>query len=220
MPMILIQEGPMISLQDLLWAGAVILSVMLYGALHSLLAATRVKETLKGKIGPLTDRTYRLFYNLLGGITFIPTLLMVGLHPGALLYRLPFPWSTLGFLLQGAAVLAILAGLKQTGPMEFLGLEQLSGKGGEEEEVEFVVQGLYRWVRHPLYTAGLLFLWSTPFLTVSTLAMNLALTLYIILGSLHEESRLLDQFGETYRAYQRQVPSLIPQPWRPPPDLP
>jgi protein-S-isoprenylcysteine O-methyltransferase Ste14 len=40
------------------------------------------------------------------------------------------------------------------------------------------------------------------------------ITLYFIFGSRLEESKLLVYHGERYRSYRRQVPGLIPLPWR------
>lgn len=70
--------------------------------------------------------------------------------------------------------------------------------------------GLYAWVRHPIYTAGLIFLWLTPILTSNLLAMNIGLTLYILIGAWLEERKMVAEFGEAYREYQRRVPMLIP----------
>lgn len=37
---------------------------------------------------------------------------------------------------------------------------------------------------------------------------------YLIIGSVHEETRLLDRYGDAYRRYQREVPFLFPRPGR------
>jgi protein-S-isoprenylcysteine O-methyltransferase Ste14 len=47
--------------------------------------------------------------------------------------------------------------------------------------------------------------------------LNLGVTLYIYLGSIHEERRLVREFGRAYQEYQRQVPRLLPF-WPPSPD--
>ncbi len=86
--------------------------------------------------------------------------------------------------------------------------------GAPAEPGTLIVTGLYRWVRHPLYTAGLLLIWLTPVMTTSILALNLSLTLYIIVGSRLEERRLLAEFGQAYADYQAAVPGLIPRPPR------
>ncbi len=106
----------------------------------------------------------------------------------------------------------LLVGLLQTGAAEFLGLQQLVA--GPSDESELVTDGLYRWVRHPLYTAGLLFIWLLPVMSTSLLALNLGLTAYIYIGSIFEERKLLRELGPAYAEYQRQVPRLIPLPWR------
>jgi protein-S-isoprenylcysteine O-methyltransferase Ste14 len=51
-------------------------------------------------------------------------------------------------------------------------------------------------------------------MTTSTLALFFGLTLYIYIGSIFEERRLIAEFGEAYREYQRSVPRLIPRPGR------
>jgi protein-S-isoprenylcysteine O-methyltransferase Ste14 len=40
------------------------------------------------------------------------------------------------------------------------------------------------------------------------------LSVYLYVGTFFEERRLVREFGDDYRAYQRQVPRLIP--WRGP----
>jgi protein-S-isoprenylcysteine O-methyltransferase Ste14 len=75
---------------------------------------------------------------------------------------------------------------------------------------------LYRWVRHPLYLWGLVFIWLTPQMTVNRLALVVGFSVYLYIGTFFEERRLVEEFGDDYREYQRQVPRLIP--WRGPVD--
>jgi len=202
---------------------ATLLAVALYGALHSLLASLRAKALARRTLGPASDRLYRLVYNLVGALTLLPVLAIPARQPGLLLYRVAWPWSGLLLAGQALAVLIILVGLLQTGLAGFLGLRQLL-VGEPEGPPRLQVTGLYRWVRHPLYTAGLAFLWLSPLMTTSTLALFVGLSLYIYIGSLFEERRLIRDFGQAYREYQRRVPRLLPRPgrrWSPPdPDGP
>jgi protein-S-isoprenylcysteine O-methyltransferase Ste14 len=46
------------------------------------------------------------------------------------------------------------------------------------------------------------------------LLLNLSLTLYLYIGSVFEEQRLVDEFGDNYINYQQDVPRLIPRPPR------
>ena len=73
-----------------------------------------------------------------------------------------------------------------------------------------MVNGLYRFVRHPLYTAGLVIIWLMPVMTCNLLALNIGLTLYVLIGAVYEERKLLKEFGQAYAAYRQRTPMLIP----------
>jgi protein-S-isoprenylcysteine O-methyltransferase Ste14 len=195
--------GPLITL----------LAVFVYGALHSLMASPWAKRLVRQAIGPASDRLYRLFYNVVGGLTFLPVLAVVAVHPGSPIYRIPWPWVLLSMFGQIGAVLLLVVGLLHTDIWQFLGLRQLIQPNRESAQT-LVVSGLYRWVRHPLYTVGLIFIWLTPVMTTSILALNIGLTLYIYIGSYFEERRLLAEFGHAYLEYQRAVPRIFPAIWR------
>jgi len=133
--------------------------------------------------------------------------------PDRTLYVVPAPWR---WLMVGGQVLALagLAGsLLQTAPLHFVGLSQLfvqqPAQSGSLE-----VRGFYCYVRHPIYSFGILLLWLTPAMTVNLLTVYILTTLYFYVGSLHEERRLLAEFGAAYQDYQQQVPRLIPRPGR------
>lgn len=187
----------------------VFLAVLVYGFVHSLLAALGFKRVIRRLFGPRTDRWYRIVYNLLAVISFLPVLGMMALLPAETLYVIPPPWVYLTTLGQFAALLLLVIGLLQTGVWSFLGLRQLVVEA-EQTESKLVIKGLYRYVRHPLYTAGLLFIWLTPVMTNNVLALNLGLTIYIIIGAYHEEHRLVQEFNGEYESYIRGTPMLVP----------
>jgi len=191
----------------------VLIAVGAYSAVHSLLASLGVKRRVRARFGPAADRVYRLGYNLFAVISFLPVLAVLAWRPGTLIYRLDLPWAAVAVAGQAAALALVTVGVLQTGVWSFLGLRQLTEAG--EAPPRLIVTGLYRWVRHPLYTAGLLFLWCSPVMTSSLLALYLALTVYIIIGSRLEERRLLAEFGQAYGDYRAVVPALIPGPPRP-----
>jgi protein-S-isoprenylcysteine O-methyltransferase Ste14 len=89
-------------------------------------------------------------------------------------------------------------------------VEELRGK--EPQKPDLITHGPYRWVRHPLYLSALLLLWSYPDLTLDRLLLNLLFTVWVIIGTLMEERKLLATYNDAYRSYQRRVPMLIP--WR------
>jgi protein-S-isoprenylcysteine O-methyltransferase Ste14 len=187
----------------------IILAVLAWGALHSLLATWGAKKRLLHPFSPNAHRGYRLFYNVVAGLTLLPVLALLALLPDRTLYTIPAPWIAVFILGQLIAAIALVVGLLQTGVWSFLGLRQLVHPSGEAP-AELVTSGLYRWVRHPLYTAGLALIWLTPLMTLNLLALNLGLTVYILIGVRYEERKLRREFGQPYADYSARTPMLIP----------
>lgn len=187
----------------------ILLAVLLYGMLHSFLASLWAKAKVRGWFGVRSDRWYRLVYNLVAVPTFLPVLALVALLPDRKLYAIPWPWAALCILGQLAALGLLAVGLLQTGVSAFLGFRQLAEapSGGAPA---LVVNGLYRWVRHPLYSAGLLLIWLLPWMGVNLLAMNIGLTVYILVGASLEERKLQREFGLAYAEYRKRTPMLVP----------
>lgn len=187
----------------------VFLSVVVYGVVHSLLASNGIKNLARRLFGSHVDRWYRLAYNIFALISLLPVLALPALLPDKTLYVVAPPWVYLTLLGQVLAVGLLIVGFLQTGVWSFLGFRQLvagDGKGGTRLEV----RGLYRYVRHPLYTAGLLFIWMTPVMTINVLALYLGLTIYIVIGAYLEEGRLVQEFGAAYEDYKKGTPMLVP----------
>lgn len=181
--------------------------MLVWGLLHSLLAAWRVKQVLEAHLG----RGYRLFYNLVAGVTLLPVLALVAWRPGEVLYQAPAPWRWGMVVIQLLAVLAATVTLLQTDVLRFLGIRQLL----QAEPLgpnRLRINGFYKWVRHPLYFFSLVFLWFSPIMTLNLCILYGAFTLYLYIGAIFEERKLVGQFGQVYRAYQQRVPMLIP--WR------
>jgi protein-S-isoprenylcysteine O-methyltransferase Ste14 len=188
----------------------ILLSVLVYGFVHSLLATLAAKARARQWFGPGADRWYRLAYNTFGILTLLPILALSAALPSERLYVIQTPWSYLTLAGQLLALLALGIGLLQTGIWSFLGFEQVLNPS-HNEPAQMVTRGLYRWVRHPLYTAGLAFIWLTPIMTSNLLALNIGLTLYLVVGAIYEERKLVREFGDAYTRYQALIPMLIPR---------
>lgn len=195
----------------------ILLSLVLYGALHSILASHTVKRWACRVGGAAARRWYRLGYNVIVSVTLLPVLALVALLPDAPLYAWPGALRWLGYALQGLGVVPMLAGLLQTDLGSFSGFSQARGRedslcspDARGRDGQLVTRGLYRWVRHPLYSAGLLILWANPVVTWNVLAFNLGITGYLIVGALLEERKLLVEFGQAYADYRRKTPMLLP----------
>jgi protein-S-isoprenylcysteine O-methyltransferase Ste14 len=190
-----------------------LIAAALWGVLHSLMAGPRAKQWLHHRIGGPADRGYRLFYNVVAVVTLLPVMAVPARFPGITLYQIPAPWVFLTTAIQMLAILVIVLTVLKTGATSFLGIRQLFSPHGSGA-VRLQVSGFYRWIRHPLYASGLIFIWLSPVMTTSTLALYLGFTLYIVIGSRYEERQLTAEFGQPYLDYRQKVPALIPQPWR------
>lgn len=191
----------------------ILLAVFIYGLVHSILASLGAKARARQWLGPAADRWYRLGYNIFGAITLLPVLALPAILPDQPLYTIPAPAVYLALAGQVAAVVMLAVSVMQTGAWSFLGLKQAFFPGNESPH-RLVQTGLYRWMRHPIYTAGLLFIWLMPVMTVNLLALNVGLTIYLIIGALFEERKLVREFGEEYLQYRKVTPMLIPRPPR------
>jgi methanethiol S-methyltransferase len=189
----------------------IILAIALYGVIHSILASSMVKIWAESRFKLLYRRFYRIFFNIIVGVTLIPVLALVVLLPDSLLYQIPFPWIILSAGIEALCGIGLLATLMQTGAMNFMGLEQLMDPEGAQRPHCLSTGGLYRWVRHPLYTLSFIFIWLTPIMTWNILAFNIGVTVYTTIGAaVFEERKLLQEFGAEYREYQKRTSMLIP----------
>ncbi len=189
----------------------ILLALLLYGVIHSVLAAHRTKDWVKNWWGEKHyNRYYRLFFSIQAAVLFIPVLLLVVVLPDEILYRIPAPWVYLTIALQILAVFGILHSIMLTGMLRFTGIQQAVDPEQAQRPIKLVIRSLYRWVRHPIYTCMFVFIWLVPVMTWNVLALNIGISVYNILGALLEERKLKSEFGESYEEYSQQTPFLVP----------
>lgn len=75
------------------------------------------------------------------------------------------------------------------------------------------LDGIHKYVRHPLYLGTLLFIWGLFFLfpLLNNLIAVVIINLYVLIGVPLEEKKLLKEFGNEYAEYKKQVPRLLPK---------
>ena len=178
-----------------------LLALALWGLVHSILASNFAKDVIGNA------SFYRLGYNVFAALSFLPILVLMRTLPDQPVYQVPAPWSRVMLGGQALAVLMLMVAFLQTDSLSFVGLRQLFEK---EKSGQLVTRGLYRVVRHPLYTFGLLFVWLTPTVTMNSLTVFLGATVYTLVGAYFEERKLLHEFGDAYAEYKRRTPMLIP----------
>jgi len=188
----------------MLW---LILAIVVWGFVHSLVASHGFKNFLRRTLGDRFMKFYRLLYNLFAVLSIAPVLYLVVTLPNKTLYQVPSPWNYLMLAGQGISALLLFVAVLQTDVLSFAGLRQLIE---EEKSGKLVTGGLYQVVRHPLYTFSLLILWFSPTVTLNSFIVYLALTVYVLVGIIFEERKLLREFGQEYADYKSVTPMLIP----------
>ena len=194
-----------------------LLALLVFGLLHSLLAAIGFKQMARQIMGPrLFEGMYRLLYNIFSAIALIPVVLVLAFLPSHPLWRVPMPWAAVLLLVQGIAATALIGATLQADPLRFAGISQalayLRGDPLPLPPEPLQVGGFYRLVRHPLYMFSLLVIWCIPVMTDIYFGAAIGATLYFLIGSRLEERRLAQEFGTRYLDYRQRVPWLLPWP--------
>jgi protein-S-isoprenylcysteine O-methyltransferase Ste14 len=187
----------------MLW---LIIIIAIWGIVHSWLASLGFKDFLRQHFGNGFMRFYRLLYNIFSVVSILPVLYLMISLPDRILYQVPVPWSYLMRIGQVVSAILLFAAVVQTDPLSFVGLRQLV----EETKSNLVTSGFYHFIRHPLYTFGLLILWLSPSMTINAFIVYAAFTIYILIGIYFEERKLLREFGQEYARYRSVTPMLIP----------
>jgi protein-S-isoprenylcysteine O-methyltransferase Ste14 len=81
-----------------------------------------------------------------------------------------------------------------------------------ENTAILVKTGIYRYIRHPMYSSLLFLAWGALLKSVTTGTLTLAgiATLAVFVAAKAEEAENIDRFGHTYRDYMRQTRRFVP----------
>ena len=126
-----------------------------------------------------------------------------------LIYPAPWSWA-LAIPLFGAGFFLYLKSGKHFTAQQLGGLPEIHGVNRDQR---LVTEGIRSRVRHPVYLAHLceMLAWSLG----TGLAVCWALTAFAILtGTVMirlEDAELEQRFGDSYRAYRRKVPAVLPR---------
>ncbi|MBW2171171.1 MAG: hypothetical protein JRF69_04190 [Deltaproteobacteria bacterium] len=181
---------------------------------HSALVSITVTNYLKSKLGN-HFRFYRLFYNGFAILTLIP----VAIYSYAVQGESVFVWDGYLRMLQVflflIAIFLFSAGVTHYDALQFLGIRQVKQRSiseGMTKTGELNATGILGIMRHPWYVGAIAFIWARQ-LDVSAIIVNIILTAHLIIGTYLEEGKLVAEFGDEYRAYQKEVPMFIPYKW-------
>lgn len=181
---------------------------LLFGLLHSLLAAEGVKRWFNPLMGD-HFRYYRLYYSLLSFLLLGGILFYQYSQPDIRLFASPL-WLRIPAVLFLLPAIAIMAVCIRKYFFHLSGIDVLFPQKQSSGKLE--TGGLNRYVRHPLYSGTILlviclFAWWP---TGGNLVSASMIILYTCIGTVFEEKKLRRIFGEAYIQYQQQVPMLLP----------
>jgi protein-S-isoprenylcysteine O-methyltransferase Ste14 len=168
---------------------------------HSKPEESTLKKREEGPVSKLAG--------LLGLIGFI-SLIAFAIHPGWLEFAsLSFPiwlrWAGVGMAVLGFALLQwaqVTLGKSWSDTPRMM------------KEQTLIMSGPYQFIRHPIYTAFILILGSTLFISANWLIgfAWIGMTSLEIASRIgFEEGLMLEYFGDTYREYMKRTGQLLPK---------
>jgi protein-S-isoprenylcysteine O-methyltransferase Ste14 len=181
-----------------------------YCALHSFMISTRFIK-LMTRLLKKYYAFYRLFYVVVSIVLLIPLIKYTAHADNIIFITYPMPLNIVRYILiSGSLIIFWWAFFFNYDFLSFFGIRQTLNFGRKDNSSkEIKKNGLLGIVRHPMYFALIIYLWSQIFSEVD-LAVNALLTIYIIIGTFLEEKKLILEFGDSYIKYQQEVPMLIP----------
>jgi methanethiol S-methyltransferase len=185
-----------------------VFSLAAFAVIHSLTASLPFKRLLVRGLGSKADWLYTPAYSFVAVLTILPLVYLLYKNPGRVLYRIPSPWRWL--MVGGQLIAAIIAPKAFWDALHRFKISSQISAPQTPEAGSLNIRGIYRWVRDPFLLSGLVMIWLTPVMTINLLVIYLLTTVYLFLGSLHWETRLVAQFGDEYREYQKRVRRIIP----------
>jgi methanethiol S-methyltransferase len=186
-----------------------LLLLLAFGFQHSIMARQGFKKVMT-RLMPI--ELERSFYVMLSGFVLF-TLSLLWSPSAPPLYDLSGTFW--GYLLLGLALLGLpIMGLSLVAvdALDLVGIRSVLRILRDEQPVKepLKMPQIYRFVRHPLYLGMLMLFWFTPAMTHDHLFFAEVMTAYLLIGIQFEERDLVATYGEAYKAYQAQVPMLIP----------
>jgi len=179
--------------------------------LHSLLISHRFTDLMRGF---LKERFayYRLGFNLFSLLTIIPITVYQGSMEQEILFAYEGFWQMPQDVLLVFGFLLFYSGFMTYDMRYVAGIRQIQEYREKKRDAPmgFKAIGILKFVRHPWYTAAFMLIWASGPITDVNLIAKIILTVYIIIGTVLEERKLLAEIGRPYELYRRRVPMFFP----------
>jgi protein-S-isoprenylcysteine O-methyltransferase Ste14 len=180
---------------------------IIYCVLHSVFAATGVKEKIKRGMSK-HYKYYRILYTIFSFLFLVAIIYFQLSLPTRQIFQLSAGIIIVGIIISFSGLWLMIICINKY----FISLSGLRSLLQERISHELMISGIHRYVRHPLYLGTFAFIWGLFLLLpyISLLIANAIITVYTLIGIGLEEKKLVDEFGDSYLRYQSKVPKLIP----------
>lgn len=188
--------------------------VALFGCQHSLMARNAFKAFSSRFVAGGLERSVYVWWSVLAlfAVAYFYQPIPIALWRIESPIALVAIWTLFvtGWTIAAAAYLSV-------GIFYLLGVSQaLAWFRSEPQPPQPLVDGYaYRLVRNPQQLGLLIGFWSTPNMTVGHFIFAAGMSVYIFIGMALEQRDLVLRHGDSYRAYMKKVPAIVPRMFRP-----
>jgi methanethiol S-methyltransferase len=178
-----------------------------YCVLHSVLASLSFKRKAERWMGS-SYKHYRLLYTIFAFVGLVAIVWFQVTMDSHYFYSQNIITNIVGAILGLSGIIIMGICISKY----FLNLSGLKSLAQETNKNQLLVTGIHRYIRHPLYLGTFLFIWGLLLLfpLLSLLISNSIITIYTLVAIKYEEEKLIAEFGEDYRQFQRSVPKILP----------
>ena len=194
-------------------ARPILINVLLFSAFalhHSVLARSGAKQMVRSILPGELERS---LYTWVASILFLGVCTWWQPVPGVL-YDLTGVWKLAAYTVQLLGMLLTFRAAQALDALDLAGVRavQRSTSTASRPDVPTLsTHGLYGFVRHPLYFAWALFVFSTPTMTGTRATFAIISTAYLMIAIPWEERALVATFGRDYEDYRRRIKTrMIP----------
>ena len=182
-----------------------------FGLIHSFLVSVRFSSWASSIMGQYFA-FYRLTYNVFSLLLFVIILSFTRTLDSELVIQFSPPWTIIQSISLLASCVVMIWAFLSYDYLEFVGIRQIIDRSKRKDSTHpktITKKGLLGIVRHPMYLATIIFMWSLDSTRADVLT-HIILTIYILVGIIFEERKLVKQYGTVYIEYRKVVPALIP----------
>ncbi len=182
----------------------------MYYLLHSYLASYPAKAWMSSFMGQ-QYKWYRIFYNLVSVLGLIGLWMVSSPKEKVILFEYRGIHCISGLLFVTGCFL-MYRSFKNYDSKEFLGIRQLHADSPQQMKQTLKTSGFNRYVRHPLYFSSIIVLIAYVLFsrTLTSVIITSISIIYLWIGALQEEKKLIAAFGDQYLQYKKSVKMLIP----------